>query len=76
MQLNNDVATGLAAHHQLGGAVAGDNTFCAGRQRTFGAGLNYAFGPATVGFVFTQTKLDRCSRHQRRYGWQHGRHRR
>ncbi|MGA7817902.1 porin, partial [Caballeronia sp.] len=44
-----------------GGAVSpADNTapFVAARQRTFGAGVNYAFGPATVGLVYTHTKLD------------------
>ena len=47
------------ARRNVDGAVSGDNTpFAAGRQRTFGGGLNYAFGPATVGFVFTQTMLD------------------
>ena len=39
------------------GAVTSDATFTAGTQRTYGAGLNYAFGPATFGFVFTQTHL-------------------
>jgi len=60
LQLNNDVtgAGAAAAISNANGAVAGDNTFVAGLQRTFGAGLNYAFGPATVGFVFTQTKLE------------------
>jgi GBP family porin len=44
-----------------GGAVSSaDNTapFIAARQRTFGGGVNYAFGPATVGLVYTHTKLD------------------
>jgi GBP family porin len=40
---------------------ASDSTFSAGQQRTFGAGLNYAFGPATVGFVFTETKLENAT---------------
>jgi general bacterial porin, GBP family len=53
MQINN---TGSLTN--LTGAVSDDATFIAGRQRTWGAGLNYAFGPATVGFVFTQTKLN------------------
>lgn len=37
-------------------AVAG---FSAGAkvQRTFGSGLNYSFGPATVGFVYTQSQF-------------------
>lgn len=56
LQLNNNLTAG--AINNANGAVAGDNTFNAGKQRTFGAGLNYAFGPATVGFVFTQTKLE------------------
>jgi GBP family porin len=55
LQLNNDV--NQAVPNALG-AVSGDNPLAAGRQRTFGGGLSYAFGPATVGFVFTQTMLD------------------
>ncbi|KVD12497.1 porin [Burkholderia ubonensis] len=56
MQLNNNV-NGLAQAVSDPGAVAGDWTFAASRQRTWGAGLNYSFGPATAGFVFTQTRL-------------------
>ncbi|KVA73637.1 porin [Burkholderia ubonensis] len=56
MQLNNNV-NGLAQTVSDPGAVAGDWTFAASRQRTWGAGLNYSFGPATAGFVFTQTRL-------------------
>jgi GBP family porin len=55
MQLNNGDAT--VSGNALG-AVSGDNPLAAGRQRTFGGGLSYAFGPAVVGFVFTQTMLD------------------
>jgi general bacterial porin, GBP family len=40
------------------GSGGNDAEFTAQRQRSFGAGLNYAFGSAVVGFVFTQTKLD------------------
>ncbi|HEX7683599.1 MAG TPA: porin [Trinickia sp.] len=57
MQLNNDI-NNLAQTATSPGAVAGDATFVASRQRTWGAGLNYAFGPATAGFVFTQTRLN------------------
>jgi GBP family porin len=39
----------------------GTADFLAGRQRTFGAGANYSFGPATVGFLWTHTKLDQLS---------------
>lgn len=44
-----------------GGAVnLGEGTapFAAARQRVFGAGGNYSFGPATVGLLWTHTKLD------------------
>ncbi len=34
-----------------------DATFIAGTQRTFGAGVNYSFGPAVAGLVITQTSL-------------------
>ncbi|WP_323119645.1 porin [Burkholderia alba] len=43
------------------GAVSsadGTATFLGQRQRVFGAGGGYAFGPATVGFVWTHTKVD------------------
>ncbi|TKC91586.1 porin [Trinickia terrae] len=56
LQLNNSVAAG-ALTNSTNGAVASDNTFVAGRQQTWGAGLNYAFGPATAGVVYTQTNL-------------------
>jgi GBP family porin len=58
MQINNDLTAAGAFNNPANGALSGDNTLVAGLQRTFGAGLNYAFGPATVGFVFTQTKLE------------------
>ncbi|RKE38821.1 GBP family porin [Paraburkholderia sp. BL23I1N1] len=44
------------------GAVAnGDSTFNASRQRTYGAGVNYAFGAANVGLLFTQTQLNNAT---------------
>lgn len=39
-------------------AADDDNAFSAQRQRVWGAGGNYTFGPATVGFVWTHTQLD------------------
>ena len=40
-----------------GGAInnGGDENFFATRLRVFGAGVNYAFGPATLGFAYTNT---------------------
>ncbi|MFL9865592.1 porin [Paraburkholderia fungorum] len=47
-----------------GGAIAGssstvaaDANFQSERLRIFGAGINYTMGPATVGFVYTNTNL-------------------
>ncbi|MGH8783071.1 porin [Paraburkholderia sp.] len=57
LQLNSTGANAASAAFNSGGAVSSDNTFFAGRQQTWGAGANYAFGPATVGLVYTQTNL-------------------
>ncbi|MCG1046439.1 MULTISPECIES: porin [Mycetohabitans] len=57
LQLNNTFTNG-AVSNSLGAVSSDEQEFAAGRQRTWGAGLNYAFGPATAGFVYTQTKLD------------------
>ena len=49
------------ADSTTGGAVLAsddDNAFNAQRQRIWGAGANYTFGPATLGFVWTHTQLD------------------
>jgi GBP family porin len=40
------------------GAINGDATFFADRQRTWGAGLGYTFGPFTTSFLFMQTLLN------------------
>jgi GBP family porin len=53
---SNIGATGIGSSSSAG-AQTGEWTFLAGRQRTFGGGLQYTFGPATAGFVFTQTQL-------------------
>jgi general bacterial porin, GBP family len=57
LQLNNDMNNPQVAQAAFAGAQTGEWTFLAGRQRTFGGGLNYTFGPATAGFVYTQTNL-------------------
>ncbi|EBA50383.1 porin [Burkholderia pseudomallei] len=52
LQADNPSAT-------AGGAITngGDENFRAKRLRVFGAGINYTFGPATAGFVYTNTSL-------------------
>jgi len=51
LQLNHSGTTNSS------GAVSDDTTFTANTQRTWGLGANYAFGPAVVGLLFTQTQL-------------------
>jgi GBP family porin len=64
LQLNNGgTASNLAGAtdsivNPAGQVTSSDSTFSAGQQRTFGAGFDYVLGPATVGFVFTETKLE------------------
>jgi predicted porin len=52
LQANNPSAT-------AGGAItnAGDENFLGSRLRIFGAGVNYALGGATLGFVYTNTDI-------------------
>ncbi|MGV2289818.1 porin [Trinickia sp. YCB016] len=60
LQLDNPGGIGT----NTGGAVSstdGEGTFFGQRQRTYGAGANYAFGPATVGLLWTHTKIDQLS---------------
>ena len=56
LQFNNDM-NDLALSATGAGAETGTYTFAAGTQRTFGGGIDYTFGPATAGFVYTQTNL-------------------
>lgn len=62
LQLNNALntitpsAASVALGANSGGAVT-DSPFTSQRQRIWGAGFNYTFGPATAGLLFTQTRL-------------------
>jgi GBP family porin len=59
LQTNTSMGTGSnpLSSASNAGAQTGEWTFLAGRQRTFGGGLSYTFGPATAGVVYTQTNL-------------------
>ncbi|GAB7525777.1 porin [Paraburkholderia sp. 2C] len=57
LQVNNNAGAINTATTNASGAIAGDNTFFASRQQTWGAGGNYTLGPATFGLVYTQTNL-------------------
>jgi GBP family porin len=57
LHANNDINNQQFNSATFSGAQAGDYTFGAARQATFGGGVNYTFGPATAGLVYTQTQL-------------------
>ncbi|HEY1995890.1 porin [Paraburkholderia sp.] len=64
-QVNNSL-NALGQTSNTGGAVDSDSStadapFTAERQRSFGGGLNYTFGPANIGFVITDTKLNNAT---------------
>jgi predicted porin len=50
------------------GGVADDVNFPADRLRIFGAGINYAFGPATVGFVYTNSNMKNPTTNSQYFG--------
>jgi predicted porin len=52
LQANDPSATSFGAINN-----GGDTNFVASRLRIFGGGINYTFGPATAGFVYTHTDV-------------------
>jgi GBP family porin len=57
LHLNNSASSQQAADFNTNGAITEGLPFVAARQQTWGAGVNYSFGPAVAGFVYTQTNL-------------------
>jgi len=55
LQLNNSGSSNLNGAVTQGNGTA---EIAAMLQRTFGAGINYSYGPANLGFVYTHTQLD------------------
>lgn len=55
MQINNPGAT------SSGSLAADDTAFFAGRQRVWGAGVNYTVGQTIVGFVYSHTDLSNAT---------------
>ncbi|BAN27007.1 porin [Caballeronia insecticola] len=56
LQLNN--SRNLNANGAVSAGQSNNANLTAELQRTFGAGVNYTYGPATVGFVWTNTHYD------------------
>ncbi|MFL9992772.1 porin [Paraburkholderia sediminicola] len=59
MEINQPGANSTGAVD--GTSTSADAPFTAQRQRVWGAGANYSIGAATVGLVWTQTKLDNAT---------------
>jgi predicted porin len=59
LQFNN-AGGGVLGTNENGAIAQGDGSanFVAQRQRIWGAGGNYTFGPATVGLVWSHTQID------------------
>jgi GBP family porin len=59
LQLNN-AGGGIEGTNPNGAVSLGDGSadFVAARQRIWGVGGNYAFGPATVGLLWTHSQID------------------
>ena len=53
LQANNPSASASGAINN-----GGDENFVATRLRVFGAGVNYTFGPATLGFAYTNSQIN------------------
>lgn len=47
----------MSTPRPFGGAITNGGNFEANRLRVFGAGVNYTFGSATLGFVYTNTDV-------------------
>jgi GBP family porin len=62
LQLNN-AGGGVSGTNQNGAVALGDGSadFVAQRQRIWGTGGNYTFGPATVGLLWTHSQIDNMS---------------
>jgi general bacterial porin, GBP family len=55
---NNNSRNNANANGAISAGQGNNANLTADQQRTFGAGLNYTYGPATVGFVYTNTHYD------------------
>jgi general bacterial porin, GBP family len=55
---NNNSRTNANANGAISAGQGSNTNLTADQQRTFGAGLNYTYGPAQLGFVWTNTHYD------------------
>ena len=58
LQLNNSLGGSNLSNGAVSAGDGNNANLTAALQRTYGVGANYAYGPATVGFVWTHTQDD------------------
>ena len=58
LNANNPAATPGGAISSAGGSLGADGNFVSSKLQIFGAGVNYTAGLATIGFAYTNTRMD------------------
>jgi predicted porin len=58
LHANNPATTSGGAIASAGGSLGADGNFVSSKLQIFGAGVNYTVGSATVGFAYTNTRID------------------
>jgi GBP family porin len=58
LQMNNSLGGSNLSNGAVSAGDGNNANLTAALQRTYGVGANYAYGPATVGFVWTHTQDD------------------
>ncbi|SMG55547.1 porin [Paraburkholderia susongensis] len=58
LRANNPAMTSGGAVASAGGSLGPDGNFVSSTLQIFGAGVNYTFGLATIGFAYTNTQID------------------
>lgn len=58
LQMNNSISQSNQSSGAVNSGSSNNFNLTAQTQRTMGAGVNYTYGPATVGFVWTHTQYE------------------
>ncbi|HEX7913877.1 MAG TPA: porin [Paraburkholderia sp.] len=58
LNANNPATTPGGAISSAGGSLGADGNFVSSKLQIFGAGVNYTAGLATIGFAYTNTRMD------------------
>jgi predicted porin len=58
LNADNPATTSGGAISSASGSLGADGNFVSSKLQIFGAGVNYTAGPATIGFAYTNTRID------------------